>query len=336
MDGKIGTAQLLAALKAAGESTRLRILALLARREHNVSDLTSILEQSQPRISRHLRLLAEAKLIERFKEGSFVYCRLAADDETGALVSRAIALLDPADSVVKADANRAEHLQRQREKVSQSWFQDNAAEWDRIRSLHVPEGEVEAEMLQMIGDGPIDLLMDLGTGTGRALELFAGRARQLIGVDASHSMLEYARSRLQGEAFAHCQLRHGNLTDLAYEDGVADAVLLHQVLHYVMEPGRAVREAARLLKPGGKLLVVDFAPHDLDFLREEFQHERLGFSHEQIDGWMKKAGIVPGERRQLTGAGAENERQLTVSLWLGVREGAGSSRELALSARSTE
>lgn len=315
----INTMQLLAALKAAGEATRLRILALLGRRELNVRDLTLILQQSQPRISRHLRLLAEAGLIERFREGSFVYCRIVSSGGAGGLLNAAVAHIDQQDPVMMADRRRADALQAEREKASQVWFHANAAEWDQIRSLYVAESRVEAAMLALLAAAPIDTLLDLGTGTGRLLELFASKARQLVGIDASHSMLEYARLRLARMGLEHCQVRQGDLTDLIYADGFADAVILHQVLHHLIEPEKALREAARVLKPAGHLLIVDFAPHDLDFLRERFAHERLGFADEQMRSWLKRAGLVVERFERLACDAAEPGQRLTVCLWLAAK-----------------
>lgn len=317
--------QLLAALKAAGEATRLRILALLEVGELNVTDLTHILDQSQPRISRHLRLLDEAGLIERFREGSFVYCRLAQKETVGELVHQAITLLDPEDCVLRNDRQRAAKIQKERIASSQIWFKANAAKWDQIRSLYVAESKVEAAMLELLPrkerGHAYKLLLDLGTGTGRVLELFADRVQQAIGFDASHSMLEYARSRLAGKGFEHCQVRQGDLIDLAYDEGLADVVILHQVLHFLIDPEKAVCEAARLLQPGGQLLVVDFAPHNLDFLREEFAHERLGFSNEQISVWLKKAGFEPMQHTQLAADESKSDQKLMVSMWLAQKTG---------------
>ena len=326
-ENKINTGQLLKALKAAGEATRLRILALLAERELNVSDLVNILQQSQPRISRHLRLLAEAGLVERFREGSFVYCRLAQGKSVGKLVHQAVALLDPADSILERDRQRAQVIQRERFAASQVWFRANADKWDKIRSLHVAESQVEEAMLDMLpcperGE-KTGFLLDLGTGTGRIIELLADRVEQAIAIDSNHSMLDYARSRLAGPEFEHCQIRQGDIVDLAYGDNLADMVIVHQVLHFLVEPEKAVREAARLLKPGGRLLVVDFAPHDLDFLREKFAHERLGFSNARMAGWLQKAGLVMERHKELVPDGNddsaeqnESPSRLTVLLWL--------------------
>ncbi len=332
MAQQISTNQLLVALKAAGEATRLRILALLAVRELNVSDLTNILDQSQPRISRHLRLLDEAGLIERFREGSFVYCRLVQQKVVGELVHTAIGLLDRKDPVLSADRLRAEKIQEERVAASQIWFKANAAKWDQIRSLYISDHKVEATMLEMLSgkssDGNFNLLLDLGTGTGRVLELLAHKTDQAIGYDSSHSMLEYARSRLADKCFDHCQVRQGDLIDLAVEDGQADLVVLHQVLHFLIEPEKGVYEAARLLQPGGQMLIVDFAPHNLDNFREEFAHERLGFSQAQMALWLKRAGLVEKQMIQLAADENKTDEKLVVSLWLAQKAASSTSVKL--------
>ncbi|MEG6509089.1 metalloregulator ArsR/SmtB family transcription factor [Methyloligella sp. 2.7D] len=304
-----------AALRGAGESTRLRILALLAKRELNVKDLTQILGQSQPRISRHLKLLAEAGLIGRFREGSWVFFRLADTGAEAALAEAIVGSLDCEDAVIARDAARAEAVQKARAEAAQSYFRAHAPEWDRIRSLHVAEDQVEAAMLDALGEGPFELLVDLGTGTGRIIELFGGAATRALGFDVSHEMLSYARMKLERAGLSHAQARHGDIFNVPLADGAADAVVLHQVLHFLDEPALALSEAARLLAPGGKLLIVDFAPHDVEFLREEQAHTRLGFPSDQIARWCAEAGLRLTRHTDLSPQGDTPEK-LTVSLWL--------------------
>ena len=303
-------------LKAVAEPTRLRLLALLARGELNVKDLTRILNQSQPRISRHLKLLAEAGLIERAPEGSWVYFRLA---DTGAgreVAARVLKLLQLTDPVIVRDQIRAQSVQEERQASALSYFKSHAADWDKIRALHVAEAEVEAAVSEALGPGPFDLLLDLGTGTGRMLELFASRFRRGLGLDLSPAMLAYARGKLERAGVAQVQVRQGNLYDLPLTDGSADAVVMHQVLHFLSDPQRAVREAVRVLAPGGRLLIVDFAPHELEFLRDEYAHERLGFAGPLIAQWCADAGAEVVETRELAPRAASQKGKLTVSLWV--------------------
>jgi ArsR family transcriptional regulator len=330
--GSLTSDNLVTALKAAAEPTRLRILLLLAGGELSVKDLTQILGQSQPRISRHLKLLAEAGLVERFREGSWAYFHVSDRTHGGRLALDILSLVSAAEPAVARDRERAEALKREREEAAQSYFRAHAADWDRIRTLHVAESEVEAAIADALGPGPFKLLVDLGTGTGRILELFADRYARGLGFDLNQAMLAYARSKLSKAHLTHAQVRHGDIYALSLPDGVADAVVMHQVLHFLSEPGLAIREAARVLAPGGRLLVADFAPHDLEFLREEYAHDRLGFEPTQVSQWMKDAGLVPVEHRDLAPKRKGGAEKLTVSLWLAERPAAMRARELPASA----
>ena len=309
----------LAMLRAAAEPTRLRILALLTQGELSVKDLTRILNQSQPRISRHLKLMVEAGLIDRLRDGSWAYFQLVAHGDRGRLAEALLGSIDPLDPVLERDRARADMVKREREAAAQTYFQTNAPEWDRIRSLYVTEGEVEAAVRQALGDGPFGLLVDLGTGTGRMLELLAGRYDRAVGFDINHTMLAYARSKLEQSGIGDASVRHGDLYEVALPDGAADAVIMHQVLHFLIDPTRAIEEAARILAPGGRLIVVDFAPHDMEFLRERFAHERLGFSKAQIAQWLAEAGLDLADERDLVPAVRGEEGKLTVSVWTAVR-----------------
>jgi ubiquinone/menaquinone biosynthesis C-methylase UbiE/DNA-binding transcriptional ArsR family regulator len=317
----LSRAHALAALRGAGEATRLRILALLAGGELNVKDLTQILGQSQPRISRHLKLMAEAGLIKRFREGSWVYFRLADSGAEAALAGAIVASLDQTDLTLARDRSRAIAVQTARAEAAQAYFKAHASEWDSIRALHVAEGDVEAAMDEALGEGPFHLLVDLGTGTGRILELFAARADRALGFDLNHAMLAYARMKLERAGLVHAQVRHGDLHNVPLPDGAADAVVLHQVLHFLDDPAAAVGEAARLLAPGGKLLVVDFAPHQLEFLREQSAHRRLGFAKDQLGRVFEGAGLKLERFRDLTPEASGGDK-LTVSLWLGQKPAA--------------
>lgn len=318
----------LAALRGAGEATRLRILALLSNAELNVKDLTQILAQSQPRISRHLKLMAEAGLITRFREGSWVFFRAADTGPEGALARAIVESLDPTDLTLARDQARAEAVQKARAEAAQEYFAAHAAEWDSIRALHVAESQVEAAMDEALGEGPFDLLVDLGTGTGRILELFAPRAGKALGFDLNHDMLAYARMKLERAGLSHTQVRHGDLYNVPLPDEAADAVVLHQVLHFLDDPVAAVTEAARVLAPGGKLLVVDFAPHELEFLREQSAHRRLGFARDQLDRMLEGAGLKVDRSRDLSPGASEGK--LTVSLWVGLKPvAAGRTRKLS-------
>jgi ubiquinone/menaquinone biosynthesis C-methylase UbiE/DNA-binding transcriptional ArsR family regulator len=304
---------LTATLKAAGETTRLRILVLLAEAELTVSDLTEILRQSQPRLSRHLRLLAEAGLVERSREGSWAFFRLGERAGAADIARTLIARLDSDDPVIARDRERLAAVRSARAAAAQDYFGRHAAEWDRIRKLHVADAAVEQAIRAALGDKPIRALLDLGTGTGRMLELFAADIERGLGLDLSLDMLALARARLDRAGLKHCSVRRGDIYDLALPRDAFDVVIIHQVLHFLDDSGRAIREAARVLRPGGRLLVVDFAPHDLEFLREDHAHRRLGFTSETMAQWLEAAGLDV-LRQETFPPGPEGK--IAVSLWL--------------------
>ncbi len=305
---------LTATLKAAGEATRLRLLLLIAEAELTVSDLTAILRQSQPRLSRHLRLLAEAGLVQRYREGSWAFFRLGERGSVADIARAVIARLDPDDPIIARDRERLAAVRAARAAAAQNYFRRHAAEWDRIRRLHVADAAVEEAMRAALSDAPIRSLLDLGTGTGRMLELFAGDVESGLGLDLSLDMLTLARTRLDRAGLKQCSVRQGDIYDLALPRDSFDVVIVHQVLHVLDDSARALREAARVLRPGGRLLVVDFAPHDLEFLRGEHAHRRLGFAAETVKQWMQGAGLDVVLQQTLPPG---PEGKIAVSLWLG-------------------
>lgn len=303
-------------LRAAGDPTRLRLLLLLRQAELTVSELIEIVGQSQPRVSRHLKLLGEAGLVERFKEGSWVFCR-AADRGTGAELGAAIAALaDP--HLQEADKVRLAHVREARAGAAAAYFKANAAEWERIRALHAPEKDVEAAIARHLTAHRIENFLDAGTGTGRMLELIAPHASRAVGIDVSPDMLAIARDRLLRGHIQNAQVRLADTYRLPFPNGSAgagfDVVLFHQVLHYLDDPGTAVAEAARVMAPGGRLLIADFTPHRLEFLRDEFAHRRLGFSDREVEGWFSAAGLVNAGSETI--APRAPGEKLTVKLWL--------------------
>jgi ubiquinone/menaquinone biosynthesis C-methylase UbiE/DNA-binding transcriptional ArsR family regulator len=300
-------------LKAAGEATRLRILALLAEAELTVSDLTEILRQSQPRLSRHLRLLNEAGLVDRFREGSWAFFRLGERGGTAELARALIGRLKTDDATVLRDRERLTAVRASRAAAAQNYFRRHAAEWDRIRRLHVADAAVESAIRTALADKPIRSLLDLGTGTGRMLELFGADIERGLGLDLSLDMLALARARLDRAGLKHCSIRHGDIYDLALPRDSFDVVIIHQVLHFLDDSAHAIAEAARVLRPGGRLLVVDFAPHDLEFLREEHAHRRLGFAVETVTQWLEAAGLDV-LRQETLPPGPQGK--IAVSLWL--------------------
>ena len=305
-----------AALKAAGEETRLRVLVLLAEAELTVSDLTQILRQSQPRISRHLKLLVEAGLVERFREGAWAFFRLTERGGSAELARALIARLDASDPIALRDRERLSAVRRARAAAAQDYFRAHAAQWDRIRKLHVADEAVENAIHEALTGQPFHSLLDLGTGTGRMLELFGANIERGLGIDLSPDMLQLARARIERAGFRHCSVRQGDIYDLAVPAGTFDVVVIHQVLHFLDDGGRAIREAARVLSRSGRLLVIDFAPHDLEFLREEHAHRRLGFAPDTVAQWMSAAGLDMTLHRSLQPEPG-SDGKIAVSLWLG-------------------
>src|SRR5262245_18894056 len=303
------------ALKAAGEDTRLRVLALLAEAELTVSDLTQILRQSQPRISRHLKLLVEAGLIERFREGAWAFFRFAEHGASAELARALVARLDAADPIAVRDRERLTAVRAARAAAAQDYFRAHAAQWDRIRKLHVADEAVEAAIRDALADRPVRSLLDLGTGTGRILEMFGPTLERGLGIDLSLDMLLLARARIERAGLRHCSVRQGDIYDLAVPAGSFDVVLIHQVLHFLDDGGRAIREAARVLAASGRLPVVDFAPHELEFLREEYAHRRLGFAPDTVAQWLSAVGLDLVLHRSLPPEPG-SDGKIAVSLWL--------------------
>ena len=310
---------LLAALRAVAEPTRLRLVTLCARGELTVSELTQILGQSQPRVSRHLKLLCAAGLLDRFREGSWVFYRLNQSSPTSTLARQLVAACDETDPTLALDLQRLSAIKRQRADLASAYFRENAAQWHRIRSLYVDEREVEAALIAIVAAaGPRDLL-DIGTGTGRMLEILAPHAARALGIDQSREMLSVARVNLERAGLENASVRLGDMYQLALPDASFDAVVVHQVLHYADRPAAAIAEAARVLRAGGVFVLVDFAPHALEFLREEHAHRRLGFSDAEVAEWCRAAGLDPAVPQRLPGD------PLTVVIWTAHRPAANST-----------
>jgi ubiquinone/menaquinone biosynthesis C-methylase UbiE len=303
-------------LKAAAESSRLRILALLSRGDLTVSDLTEILNQSQPRVSRHLKLLLDAGLIGRYQEGSWAFFRLSDNETAREFVNGFVSRLHHSDPQIERDLERLAAVKRKRQERAAAYFSANAASWDHIRSLHAPDRSVEAAILKLVGKKPFQAMLDLGTGTGRLLEILSSLYRRGVGIDMSREMLTVARANLDRAGVHNAQVRQGDIYAPPVERDAFDLVTIHQVLHYLDDPQAAIREAARMLRAAGRLIVVDFAAHSLEFLREEHAHVRLGFSDRQIADWFGEAGLDLEETQQFEPRNAA-DRALIVKLWLG-------------------
>jgi ArsR family transcriptional regulator len=301
----------LAIFSALADPTRLRILSLLRAMELSIGELAQVLGQSQPRVSRHVKILADAGIARRRKEGSWVFLGLGEKDCVAPLLAAIDAWNGHADHWAVADIARLAAVRADRARAAEEYFNAHADEWDAMRSLHVAESEVEAAICATLAGAPIGRLVDIGTGTGRMIELFGGAADCSIGVDRSPEMLRLAREKLARAGLANVELRQGDMFALPLLSGAADTVIIHQVLHYAQHPEAVIAEAARLLAPNGRLLVVDFGPHEKEELRTRHAHARLGFADAQVASWFAAAGLESQAPRALAGG------ELTVNLWLG-------------------
>ncbi len=299
--------------QALADPSRVRILALLRTMELSVGELAQVLGQSQPRVSRHVRILGGAGLLDRHKEGSWVFLALTDDPRTTIVFDLIDQWLDPhSRELFAADAVRLAAVRADRAEAAARYFATHAEAWDSIRSLHVAESAVEKAIQKALGDRPVGRLLDVGTGTGRMIELLGPSAIQATGIDKSSEMLRLARVKLEAAGIPS-SLRQADMYALPLADGSADSVVIHQVLHYAHNPAAALAEAARVLRPGGRLLVVDFAAHEREELRISDAHLRLGFSDEAMAGWFRGAGLEPDMTEHLAGG------ELTVTLWRGVK-----------------
>ena len=307
--------KLLQAMRAVAEPTRLRILNLVAHSELTVSDLVGLLSQSQPRLSRHLKLLVEGSVLERHQEGSWARYRLSgstglSDENIAADFAGAVLDLLPHDDTVLArDLERLDRLRQKRDAEAAAYFKRNAAQWNQIRAMHVDEDDL-LNGLRTVTDGwHLGRYIDIGTGTGKLLEFFGPQTDRAVGIDLSPDMLRVARATVEREGLSHCQVRQGNMYELPCADGEFDTASFHMVLHYADDPTLALSEASRALAPGGRILIVDFAAHNLAELRAQYAHRWPGFTDEQMETWLTASGFADVVVDRLEGG------PLTVCIW---------------------
>ncbi len=307
--------------KALGDPTRLRIARLLGTMELAVGELAQVLGQSQPRVSRHVGILCDAGLAERRREGSWVFLRqVEASDLVSPLVEavqRLLAIAEAAEpafaALCEADRRKLAAIRDARAAAAEHYFARHASEWDDLRALHSPDIEVERRLAAALGDAPLGTVLDIGTGTGRMAELFAEGAERVVALDKNLEMLRVARAKLHHLPTARIELVQGDFADLPFADANFDTVLLHQVLHFALDPAPALAEAARVLRSGGRIAIVDFASHDREELRTRHQHARLGFSDRQMAELLRGAGFTAAAPIALDGG------PLVVKIWLGKR-----------------
>lgn len=311
--------QLLAIFRAVGDPSRLRILLLARGMELAVGEIAQVLQQSQPRVSRHLRILAECGLVERAREGAWVFVRLGQAAISGpalAAIDALAASLPGAADLGANDRARLAMVRADRAAAVDSWFAANAADWQQERSLHSSEAAVEAAIRAALGDGALGDLVDVGTGTGRMIEVLGGQARSVLGLDRNPEMLRIARNRLDAAGLTAARVQTGDMYDLPLAASACDTLVLHQVLHYADDPAAVIDEAGRVLRPGGRLLVIDLMPHTREEMRVDRRHLRLGFADDAVLGWMGNAGLAGRVASRLPAVGPD---ELGVTIWLAAK-----------------
>ncbi len=301
-------------LKALAEPSRLRLLVLCNQGEFSVSELVYILGQSQPRVSRHLKILCDAGLLQKIREGSWMLYRITSETEAAAIAQKILNSLPKNDPVVARDHIRLSSVQAERNKSAADYFRFSAAQWDQIRRLHVEENNVEQVVDSIFKEDSVSKFLDVGTGTGRMLELAGTHAEKVVGIDLSREMLAVARVNIEKTGLKNYSIRQGDMYRLKFPDDEYDVVCIHQVLHFANEPSRAIAESARVLRPGGRLIIVDFLAHKMLELREIFHHSRLGFSDGEFVHWFQRNGLKFTPPTHLPGC------QLTIGIWVGIKQ----------------
>ncbi len=311
--GQAGLGALLGGLRAAAEPTRLRLLAICAQGEWTVSELTVMLGQSQPRISRHLKILADGGLVDRFREGSWVFYRRAQGGEAGRIARSLCRMLPEEDAELDRDRQRMQRIRRARRELAEAYFSRQAPHWDDEQAFAIDDGDVDRLLVELLAGERIPNLLDIGTGTGRVLRLMAPHVNFGLGIDSSAEMLAVARSNLDRREARNCQVRHGDMYQLPLADASFRAAVLHQVLHYADDPRAVLQEAARVIEPGGRLIVVDLAGHQDEGLRLEKAHRRLGFGEAEMAELFEATGFAGTPPQRLSGRGHD------ILVWSAVR-----------------
>ncbi len=301
---------LMQGLRAAAEPNRLRILALCGHAELSVNELVRILAQSQPRVSRHLKLLVEAGLLDRNQEGSRAFYRPASGGTGAGLGQMLVDLIPEDDATLALDLSRLERIKEERSKQAEDYFRRFAGSWEELRGRYVDDERVDETLKRIIRECRVSDMLDIGTGTGRVPRLAGDHAGSVIGIDNSHDMLAIARANLDQDGLRNCQVRHADMYRMPFSADRFDLITANLLVHYADDPEAVLAEAIRVLRPGGRLVVVDFAPHGMAELRDEHAHRWLGFSEAQMARMFKAVGLEGDSPTYLEGD------PLTVCFWV--------------------
>jgi ArsR family transcriptional regulator len=304
--------KLLRILKATADPSRIRLLILCAHGEFTVSELVQVIGQSQPRVSRHLKILCDAGLLQRTQQGNWAFYRSFSKGVEAEFLLRLTALIPAKDPTIQLDQQRLMKLKNDRLQAATLYFQENASDWDSIRALHVDDVNIERELQKCVVAAKPRKLLDIGTGTGRILKVLGPCVQDAEGIDFSHEMLNLARVNLDDPSLRHCRVRHGDMYQLPYQDQFFDYITIHQVLHFIDQPQLVLKEATRVLKNGGQIAIIDFYSHEREELRTKYRHRRLGFSNDEIENWLDQVGL--GMKRTIRLGGGP----LAVVIWTGV------------------
>ncbi len=287
----LSLASLVEISKALGDEARLRILALIRNAEMSVKDICDILGQSQPRVSRHIKILADADLIKRTKEGAWLYCKLNRSGAIGYFITSYLDNVDDQDAVFASDLRRFETIVSQRIADADRFFEENAQEWDRIRELQIPDTLLDQEIQDHIGKEQIENLLDVGTGTGQMLEILHGRYQKATGIDMSSAMLRVARGRLAKLQTSNVSFQQLDILSIGKDLGQFDCVICHHVLHFIPNASEAIARMAECVKANGRLIIIDYLPHSIDFLAQDYHHMWNGFPPEEMAKWFSQNSL---------------------------------------------
>jgi ArsR family transcriptional regulator len=296
--------------KALSDQTRVRILNVLRHFELNVNEIVKLLDMGQSRVSRHLKIMNDSGLLVSRRDGLWVFYSAPTNSDVSGFIDSISDLLSE-DPVLDADLERAGDILNDRKKETSRFFDSVAEDWEAMKRTIIGERDLAADILEHIKS--CDVVADLGCGTGDLLVHLKKKAKTIIGVDNSPRMLERAERYCAGNGL-NADLRIGELEHLPMRNAEADCVIINLVLHHLAVPLDGIREARRVLKKGGRMLVTDFDKHEDETLRGQYGDRWLGFAKEEVEKWMKNVNFRMKSFVQL-----EVKRGLNINLYVAHR-----------------